>query len=125
MYKTFTTPRTFSIPVTVYDTALVPETLLVYDTIIEEREVKVSVYIVVDPATSAQTVVSENARAVDGANGVLLEGLTPGQLFAVYSTDGALVVRGVAPAGGSCLLRDLAAGTYILWQGGRWGKFGH
>jgi len=70
--------------VEIVDTALVPETLVVYDTLVEGPEVEVPFYVVIDPVTATQTVVSEDARAVDGANGILLEGLTPGAPYLLY-----------------------------------------
>jgi len=87
----------------------------------------VPVYIVIDPIAATKTVVSEDARAVDvvGMNGVLLEGLTPDAPYAVYSTDGTLVIRGTATAAGGAVLRDLSPGTYLLWHMSRWSKFTH
>jgi len=97
------------------------DTLTIYDTIVEER----TAYIVVDLGSATQTVVSEDARAVSVGNDVVLEGLTGGADYAVYSVDGQLVARAPAPAGGTVVLRDLQSGVYLLYHNNRWSKFGH
>jgi len=127
----------------IIDYTLIPETItvetivetLIHDTLWQDRIVEVhdtardTILIVLDEATATQHVVTDEARVSDMGEGVLIEGLTAGAPYAVYSLSGTLVARGTATpsatAVGTAYIVPLDPGTYILYHANAWSKFVH
>jgi len=120
---------TFYLPYIVYQP--VHDTLIVHDTFRHVTEhqliVLLSTTATTDDSnsTGAPLVVHKEAHAIAGAGGILLEGLTPGKAYAIYTAAGKLVIRDTAPFTGAALLQSLPPGPYLLWHSGAWTKFTH
>jgi len=113
-----------------YDTIriTVRDTLWRHDTLSEVLEVHdtLSVYIVIDSETGAETVVPDGGRAIDvpnvetwGADMVYFPGLSQREVMEVYDLRGVLLVRTSTQP----VYLGNVRGVLIVGQGGKWWKF--